>query len=91
MALIRLNHDKLLELMIDARLRPCEVAKRLGVSRQMMNYILYRGGTVYAGKLARIFRCAEADLLVGTKPNALPVKKKHRKRKGKKTDGNRGQ
>ena len=68
MAFIKLNHKAVQKEMIRAGLRAADLAKRLGVSRQMVNYIKNTGGISYAGRLARIFKCEKDTLIVSTIP-----------------------
>ena len=64
MAYIKLNHEKVRELMSQNLLRPIDLAKKIGKDRQTVNFILYYGGVKYADQLAKIFNCKRADLLV---------------------------
>jgi hypothetical protein len=75
MALIRLDHDRVNALMREARLRPVDLGDMLKLSRQMANFILHKGGTKYAGKLARIFGCTEKELLVCAGERKEPIKR----------------
>ena len=63
MAFTKLNHNKLQELMDRKCIRPADLAKSLGVSRQMANYIVHHGGRNYALRLARVLGCEEADII----------------------------
>jgi hypothetical protein len=69
MALIKLNNDYVRDLMARARMRPVDMARVLGVSKQLANHIIHHGGVSYAASLARIFDKKEIELLV-----ALPRK-----------------
>jgi hypothetical protein len=69
MAYIKLNHIKVRKLMLRDRLRPADLAKKLGKDRQTVNYILNWGGRKYAIPLAEIFGCTEKELLVETSRN----------------------
>jgi hypothetical protein len=64
MASIKLNHKAIQKEMIRSGFRPVDIAKRLKVSRQMANYILHKGGVLYAGRLARIFKCDRDSLII---------------------------
>lgn len=63
MAFKKLNHMQVWKQMAKHNLRPKDLVAPLGVSRQMVNYILYKGGRKYAKKLAKIFGCKESLLL----------------------------
>lgn len=60
----KLNHRKVQQEMGKLLMRPVDLAKKLKVARQNVNYILYHGGAKYADKLAKIFCCKREDLLV---------------------------
>ena len=55
--------------MLRDKLRPADLAKKLGKDRQTVNYILNWGGRKYAADLADIFGCREKELLVETNRN----------------------
>lgn len=69
MASIKLNHKKIQQKMKQAGLRPVDLMGKLKVSRQMVNYILHKGGVSYVGRLARIFKCPYTDLLINKVKN----------------------
>ena len=73
MALIRLNNRLVREMAAKKLLRPADVSRTLGVSRQMGNYIMHYGGLKYAASLARLFGCKERDLLM-----SVPSTAKHK-------------
>lgn len=73
MAFTKLNHTKVLSEMYRLKMRPIDLAKRLDISRQLANYVIYRGGRKHVFKLARVFGCHREDLLVNSK--ARKVKK----------------
>ncbi len=82
MAFTKLNRHKLQLEMNRLDLRPIDLAKRLGISRQLMNYILYNGGVKYVPQLSVIFDCDEEDLTfitVRTPSNREVVNNKVRK------------
>jgi hypothetical protein len=64
MSFIKLNHNLLRTLMKKSLLRPVDLAKRMRIQRQMVNYIIHHGGVKYANDLAAIFNCKRSDLLV---------------------------
>jgi len=73
MALVKLNHGLVGELLARKFIRPTDMAKKLGVSKQMGNYILHTGGLKYARKLAKILGCEVNSLLLN-----VPSKAKHK-------------
>jgi hypothetical protein len=48
---------------------PCDIAKRLKVTRQNCNHILHVGGMKHVGRLAKIFGCEKEELIIDTAPN----------------------
>ena len=71
MAFTKLNHTKLYEFMARTGTRPCDLARSLGLSRQVINYILHNGGRKYITKLAKYFDCEEHELAI---PKAIVPK-----------------
>lgn len=64
MAFTKLNHERLQKEMKRTGLRAIDLARLLCVSRQMMNYIIHKGGKKYAPYLARIFGRKTEDMIV---------------------------
>lgn len=62
MSKIKLNNKLLQTLMERSGVTAKELAAHLGVSKQMMNYIIHHGGLKYAAALAKRFDCKESDL-----------------------------
>jgi hypothetical protein len=75
MASIKLNHKIVNQKMKQMGYRPVDLSKKLKVSRQMVNYILYKGGVLYAGRLAQILKCDKDDIIIGAvhKPDRFVV------------------
>ena len=65
MALVRLNNQLIQELMKQKLMRPIDLAKTLGISRQLVNHVIYHGGMKYVARLAVLFDCKVSDLLIG--------------------------
>jgi DNA-binding Xre family transcriptional regulator len=74
MATIRLNHPLIQKKMAEKFIRPTDLAKKLGVSKQMVFFILNKGGYKYVDKLAAAFDCRVSELLIvwPEKPMKLP-------------------
>jgi hypothetical protein len=68
MANVRLNHKVVQQKMAEKYLRPIDLSGKLGVSPQMVQFILYKGGFKYAEKLSIIFDCRVSELLVTYQP-----------------------
>jgi len=66
MAFTQLNHRRVQQEMGKLLMRPIDLAKILKVDRQLVHYIMYRGGAKYADKLAKIFGCKRTELLINT-------------------------
>jgi DNA-binding Xre family transcriptional regulator len=49
------------------KLNYTDLAKKMGVSRQMMNYIMTDGSKSYAPKLAKALNCIPYDLIITIK------------------------
>jgi len=64
MAYVKLNHEKVNQMMRRKIWRPVDLAANLGISKQHVNYILKKGGLKYAPKLAELFDCAENELKI---------------------------
>lgn len=64
MATLILNHAKIKELMKRQNLRPVDIGRKLGISRQLAHYVVRTGGVKYSAKLAGILKCNERDLLI---------------------------
>lgn len=64
MAFEKLNHTKVLAEMYRLKMRPSDLAKRLKISRQLANYVIYKGGRKHAFRLAKLFGCKKEDLIV---------------------------
>jgi len=60
---MKLNHPKIRRLMRKNRMRPIDLAGRLGVSRQAANYIINHGGLSYADRLAKLFKVDRLSLI----------------------------
>ena len=58
-----LNHLKIIRNMNKQKMRPIDLARRLGFSRQLTNYILYHGGMKHAEKLAKALGCTKKSLM----------------------------
>jgi hypothetical protein len=75
MALIKLNHEKIRDLMACTATRPADLAKSLEFSRQLTHYILHKGGRKHARAIADFFKCKEADLLETWEPRVKTPKR----------------
>ncbi len=64
MAYVKLNHAKLRDLMAKTGTNPADLARSLGLSRQLVSYILHAGGRKHITRLAKYFDCKESDLSV---------------------------
>jgi hypothetical protein len=87
MSLLKLNHNLVKSIMARMKMRPIDLAYKLRVDRQRVNYIIHHGGFSFADDLAKVFRCRRDDLLVATPSKARPMrelKKKSRERSKKK-------
>ena len=73
MALVRLNNQLIQELMKQKLMRPIDLAKTLGISRQLVNHVIYHGGMKYVARLAVLFDCKVSDLLIGVARLRLPA------------------
>ena len=60
---MKLNHPKIRRLMKANKMRPIDLAGRLGVSRQAANYIIQNGGVSYADRLAKLFKVDRLSLI----------------------------
>ncbi len=63
MAKLKLNHDKIRELMGKKGIRLSNLARKMGHSSQMAYYIIRRGGPKYAPDLASHLGCEIVDIL----------------------------
>lgn len=63
MELIRLDHEAVRGLARAKKMRPVDIARQLGVSRQLGHYILHKGGLKHAAALARLFDVRVSELL----------------------------
>jgi DNA-binding Xre family transcriptional regulator len=64
MAYMKLNHKIVKIKMNKKNIRSTDLANKLGISRQLMHYILHIGGVKYAKKLSIHLGCKEKDLLI---------------------------
>ena len=73
MSVAKLNHKLLQKLMETSGVRALDMARDLGVSKQMGNYIIHHGGLKYAAALAKRFDCKEKDLIFVPPPVPRPT------------------
>ena len=69
MSLNTLNHSLVRSLMEKSLIRPVDLARKMRVTRQLVNYIMCHGGVKYARDLADIFDVTRSDLLVKSERN----------------------
>jgi hypothetical protein len=75
MGTLKLNHDKIKQLIQFKGITVSALGRKLGLSRQMAHYILKEGGPGYAPRLAEVLECEVNDLLLPESPPNLIMPK----------------